>query len=44
MDLEKSTQPPGKELLYHNYFNPSRFKEKAWGAEPEMIPFNRLVL
>jgi hypothetical protein len=33
MDFEKSTQPPSQKVLYHNYFNSCRFKQKTWGAE-----------
>jgi hypothetical protein len=44
MVLEKFTQPPTDKVLYHNYFDSSRFKEKASGAEPEMMPCNRLAL
>jgi hypothetical protein len=32
MDLEKSTHPPCQKVLYHNYLNLSRFKEKGWEA------------
>ena len=44
MDLEKFTQPPKEEVLYHNYFNSSRFKEKGLGAELNMMHLSRLAL
>lgn len=39
MDLEKFTQPASEKVLYHNYFNSSRYKEENLGSELDKDAF-----